>query len=141
MWQTCSYLNSHLIKSDWKLGSLVPLVTFLRAQETPVASGHHTDGTDIEQFYHCRKFYWMLILDNPSTLRMRTLSPSLSQTETECPRCQAPWNPPRRSRPGHRPITNPLPGGWAIAGPLSRTLSGTKTLACVVHLPRKEKRG
>lgn len=73
MWQTCSYLNSHLIKSDWKLGSLVPLVTFLRAQETPVASGHHTDGTDIEQFYHCRKFYWMLILDNPSTLRMRTL--------------------------------------------------------------------
>ena len=65
MWQTCSYLNSQLIKSDWKLGSLVPLVTFLRAQETPVASGHHTDGTDIGQFHHCRKFYWMLIPDQP----------------------------------------------------------------------------
>lgn len=64
MWQTCSYLNLHLIKSDWKLGSLVPLVTFLRAQERPVASGHHTAGTDRGQFHHCRKFYWiMLILD------------------------------------------------------------------------------
>lgn len=65
MWQTCSYLNPHLIKSDWKLGSSVPLDTFLRAQKTPVASGHHIDGTDIEQFYHCRKFYWLLILDQP----------------------------------------------------------------------------